>query len=174
MNAKCPNCQHEFYVNTFRDSRTLAEKFWEKVSVRGPTECWPWTAGTKGNNEYGNFCVAGTPTSVASRMAWILSRGPIPEGLWVLHTCDNPPCCNPAHLFLGTPKRNTSDMHTKGRAKPPRGQRNGNHKLTELQVILMKQKMREGQSTRSVGLEFGVSHTTADWIKRGKLWKHVT
>jgi len=92
--------------------RPLEERFWEKVDVRGPDECWPWTR--KHNPKgYGQF--RKDKMVQAHRMAWELTNGPIPDGLDVLHTCDNPPCCNPHHLFLGTNDDNMRDMNSKGR-----------------------------------------------------------
>ncbi len=100
------------------------DRFWAKVDRSGPG-CWPWM-GAHNPRGYGNFAI-GDMTVRASRMAWELSFGPIPDGLWVLHTCDNPPCCNPAHLFLGTHAANMADMKAKGRAPGGNavGERNG-------------------------------------------------
>jgi hypothetical protein len=82
--------------------------------------CWEWSAGRvrrKGAN-YGRFAIEGTHVRT-HRLAWELTHGAIPEGLWVLHRCDNPPCCNPDHLYLGTVVENVRDMHERGRYKPP-------------------------------------------------------
>lgn len=91
-----------------------AERFWSKVDRSGgPDACWPWTRSlhTKG---YGQTSVAGVRAS--HRAAWILTNGPIPAGLCVCHRCDNPPCCNPAHLFLGSLGDNNRDRSIKGRS----------------------------------------------------------
>lgn len=103
--------------------KTTKQRFWSKVDRNGPahpelgTRCWVWTASTAAG--YGNFCVR-RPLNVGShRFSWELSNGPIPEGLWVLHRCDNRRCVNPAHLFLGTAKDNVRDMIAKGRDVPP-------------------------------------------------------
>lgn len=92
--------------------RTLAERLWARVERRGPGECWEWTAHRlpKGYGVFG-------PGVVAHRVAWEVAHGPIPDGLHVLHTCDNPPCCNPGHLRLGTPQDNVDDMMRKGRSR---------------------------------------------------------
>lgn len=103
-----------------RWTKTLAERFWEKVSKGGPvhpvlgTACWAWTASTNPNG-YGKIFVAGR-LQVASRVSWEMHNGPIPDGLFVLHHCDNPLCVRPAHLFLGTCADNVRDMWSKGRA----------------------------------------------------------
>src|SRR5947207_2239107 len=90
-----------------------AARFWDKVNVIGNNDCWEWRAG-RNPQGYGLFWLEGRQQP-ASRVAWLASAGRIPETEWVLHRCDNPPCCNPAHLFLGTAKMNTQDMIAKGR-----------------------------------------------------------
>src|SRR4051794_14535196 len=92
-----------------------AERFWSKVDIRGPEDCWPWTA-SKLPRGYGQIYHSGLRRPVAAqRMAWELTRGAIPPGLGVLHSCDNPPCVNPAHLWIGTDADNHADMVAKGR-----------------------------------------------------------
>lgn len=106
----CLRCATDFVSKSARHlfcSEVCA--FWAKVDRRGPDECWEWTTGRE---RYGyGHSVLGT----ASRVAWELTNGPIPDGQRVLHSCDNPPCCNPRHLFLGTQLDNVRDMMAKGR-----------------------------------------------------------
>jgi hypothetical protein len=87
----------------------LEEEFWEWVDIRGDDDCWEWKR-SRFPDGYGQV-----NHTVAHRIAWEMTNGPIPEGLWVLHKCDNPPCCNPNHLFLGTVKDNVHDAMRKGR-----------------------------------------------------------
>lgn len=98
------------------DKKTVEERFWPKVDKspgHGPNgDCWVWTASVNKKYGYGNFC---GPEVRAHRMAYVLSKGEIPEGLIVMHSCDNRRCCNPSHLSVGTPKDNTQDMVRKGR-----------------------------------------------------------
>lgn len=93
--------------------KSVEERFWSKVKMGEPDECWEWQAYFRGGG-YGGFQWLGKPWK-SHRVAWILTNGEVPDGLWVLHTCDNPACCNPAHLWLGTRSDNVRDMCAKGR-----------------------------------------------------------
>ena len=93
-------------------AKTTEERFWEKVA-KLRSGCWEWTAACSSYG-YGTFFFEGR-NQPAHRVSWVLHRGPIPDGLLVCHTCDNPPCVNPAHLFLGTHQDNAEDKVKKGR-----------------------------------------------------------
>jgi hypothetical protein len=96
--------------------KPLQERFWPKVQKRGADECWPWAAGLNSNG-YGRFQIGSTEQEGAHRVAYRLERGSIAAGLCVCHSCDNPRCCNPAHLWLGTSAENTRDRDLKGRGR---------------------------------------------------------
>lgn len=90
----------------------MALRFWQRVE-RGPN-CWLWSGGTN-ERGYGKISDDNRRPAYAHRISWEMTNGPIPEGLYVCHHCDNPRCVNPSHLFLGTQKDNLRDMSTKGR-----------------------------------------------------------
>lgn len=94
----------------------LERRFWSKVDRRGPNECWPWIAkAVISNIEYGAIAVKTGCVTGAHRVSWALSNGPISETAYILHTCDYPKCCNPKHLYDGTPADNARDMVDRGR-----------------------------------------------------------
>jgi hypothetical protein len=147
--------------------RPLADRFWEKVDQRGPEECWPWTAYIDSAG-YGNF---GGPR--APRVAWQLTNGPIPGGLYVCHHCDNPICVNPAHLFIGTQAENMADAVSKGRQA--RGERAHHAKLTEAQVIHLRRAYPPGTRIpyKPLAEQYGVTRMAIHYAIRGTNWKHL-
>lgn len=128
--------------------------------------CWNWTAAIGGKG-YGHFWFEGRPRP-ASQVAHILFVGPIPQGLLVLHKCDNRKCVRPDHLFLGTNRENVDDMVSKNRQA--KGVALGTAKLTDDQARAIRSDPR---SQRAIGLAFGVSHTVVGQIKSGTIWRHV-
>jgi hypothetical protein len=151
----------------------LETRFWRRVAVHGPDDCWEWQAG-RATWGYGRI---GMPDSRriegAHRVSWMLNVGPIPEGMHVLHHCDNPPCVNPAHLFLGDPAANDADKRAKGRAVPPpvrRGHDNNTSKLTTEQVRDIRTRRAGGESTLVLSRSFGVAHSTVKRIVNRQTW----
>jgi hypothetical protein len=110
---------------------------------------------------------------LAHRISWIIHNGPIPEGLFICHHCDNPACTNPRHLFLGTPKDNSVDCSNKNRKHPSFGVSHYNVKLNEHQVKEIIALIKSKISQRNIALQFGVSPSTIQNIADGKTWKHV-
>ena len=114
-------------------------RFWRKVEVRGEDECWEWTGGSRNAYGYGQFRLNGRMVKV-HRISYELSHGSIPEGMLVCHHCDNPPCANPSHLFLGTDKDNAIDREMKGRGHDQNGEKNNRAKLTDAQVSEIRER----------------------------------
>lgn len=158
-----------------------AARFWSRVERGAPSACWPWRAGLF-TNGYGQFAFISRENGRrvqrpvgAHRVAWALTHGrSIPCGLVVMHACDNKPCCNPAHLSLGTALDNTRDSIAKGRQRYVRGSRHGVAKLTEGEVGDMRRIFAEGgHLQREVAEAFNVSQSTVSLIVRNRIWGHV-
>jgi hypothetical protein len=147
--------------------RTPEQRFWDYATT-GP-ECWGWTGHTSCG--YGVITVPGGQMK-AHRFSYELHNGPIPKGMHVLHRCDNPPCSNPAHLFLGTQADNTFDMDTKGRRRTVAhsGSKHGMAKLTEDQVRAIRASVG---TAPTIAAQYGVSDSTIYMIRGGHIWKHL-
>lgn len=178
-----------------RQSNTEA-RFWAKVDRSG--ECWVWT-GYRDAGGYGRFRFKGAPKR-AHRVLWLLTNGAIPDGLHVLHSCDNPPCVNPAHLRLGTNNDNRADMVSKGRQacgdrhmsrtrpecvargerhpsrthpeKLARGEAVGGAKLTADDVREIRRRAA-AETQLAIGRAFGISRSNVSDIIHRVTWAHV-
>lgn len=145
------------------------ERFWTFVRV-AESGCWEWTR-SRMPYGYGLYALAGGRNALAHRYAYALVNGAIPRGLCVCHRCDNPPCVNPDHLFLGSHRENAHDKIAKGRGNT--GERNGSALLTAERVRDLRARAEEGASLSELGAEFGVSPTTAWKAVRRMTWRHV-
>lgn len=147
----------------------IATRLWERVDVRGPDDCWEWKAGLH-KTGYGKLrSDAGV---FAHRAAYWLSTGHLPgRDTVIMHVCDNPPCCNPRHLKAGTIAENMRDMVEKGRAA--KGERHSQARLTEKQARAAIQRVANGETRKSVALDFGVSRTCIEALVAGKTWRHL-
>lgn len=149
---------------------TAAERFWAKVDTSaGPEGCWPWTAARR-REGYGHFA-GGPGLSYAHRFSYWLATGQHPGDLLVRHTCDNPPCVNPAHLELGTIADNMADRHNRGR--DARGERINHAKLTDADVLSIRHRFEQGESHSDLAAAFGVSRSNVCRIVNGRTWSHV-
>lgn len=137
--------------------------------------CWNWTRTTNGSG-YGMLTVAGRMV-YAHRLAYELSHGAVPDGLHVLHSCDNPRCINPDHLSAGTRSQNMKECSERGRARIPkpikRGEENGAAKLQEVDIRSIRRLLVKGATQQSIADRFGVTQRTISDIKLGKKWGHV-
>jgi len=145
---------------------SVPERFWDKVAVGAPGECWPWRASLD-RYGYGRAVLNGKYVA-ASRAAYILATGNEADGLLVCHHCDNPKCYNPSHLYAGTPSDNQRDKFKRGRTHC--GEKNPAGKLTEAQVQNIRRLFDAGMSNTAIGKMLGVHHSTISKIRTGKSW----
>lgn len=147
----------------------FAERFWSHVDRRGPDECWEWM-GSRYPAGYGRS-VRDKRVVVAHRRAWELIVGPIPDGLDLLPSCDNPPCVNPAPLRPGTDADNARDKAERGRAARMCGEESPAAKLTWGTVASIKDLRSRGVSYRRLAAMFGVTPRTVRLAATGQTWK---
>jgi hypothetical protein len=158
-------------------------RFWGKIDrSAGPDGCWLWLC-SRNAKGYGTFTVTrgGRRNEGAHRWAFELTYGPIGTGLCVCHRCDNPPCCNPTHLFLGTQSENLRDMVAKGRQggypanhpNRPRGDRHVNSRLSETLVREIREWLSAGVLDSEIARRLGVNPETIRNVRLGKTWRHV-
>lgn len=155
----CQNGNRPLSANISAEDRV---RFWAKVCKRNADECWPWQGSGLGREGYGQFTVTSTGGAsrkqlhlYAHRVAWIVTRGDIPQGVSVLHRCDNPGCVNPDHLFLGSQLDNMRDASQKGRLSIARRRnRRG------VKPVAVARYLNGGVSADALAAEFGVCKLT--------------
>lgn len=162
----------------------LIDRFFTKFTPSEPTNCWTWL-GYKDAKGYGIIKRLGKSYK-AHRLSYSIHKGRIPDGLVVCHTCDNPSCVNPNHLWTGTHRENQLDCNNKNRRakgirhrsylypeQVPRGEASGMSKLSAGNVRFIKQNLKTHTQTYFAKM-FNVNQTTIGMILRGKTWKHIT
>ena len=163
---------------------SLAERLWFYLPKGNPDECWIWTgpminAKRKGGG-YGQIIIKKNGKLyyyTAHRVSWTVNRGPIPDGMEVLHSCDNPPCGNYYHLFLGTQVDNVRDAVQKGRMKGRETSAKGmNHYLTRLtddKVLEIRRLRRDGLKLKEIAARFDLTVQHVSKITRRVAWRHL-
>ena len=150
------------------------KRFWDKVDVRGPDECWPWRGAD--NDGYGAFSV-GQRMLGAHRVAFALANGMAPEALssdvHVMHSCDNRPCCNARHLSAGTNLLNIADKIAKGRDRYLLGEAHPNRKLVAAQVYRIRYLAACGVSHSKIAETMGTHKSNVSLIVTRKAWAHL-
>lgn len=160
--------ERKFAMQDQATTRAVSAHFWARVdSSNGEDSCWPWT-GFCLPKGYGKTSHRGKDIT-SHRLAYTLAHGHIPDGMHVLHSCDNPPCCNPAHLHLGTNLDNIAEMRAKLRHNF--GERNGSAKLTDDDIRAIRAST---EPQRAIAKRYGVVQQTISAIKTGAKWRHVS
>lgn len=145
------------------------KRFFE--NIKKEKGCWVWT-GLKNKQGYGRMTIK-KKDKLAHRFSWEMYFGDIPDGMFVCHKCDNPPCVNPKHLFVGTRFDNARDMVSKGRNRDDKGSKHPSAKLTEEQVLLIRKRLEAGEMQINLAKEFNVHKCTISMIKRRENWRHI-
>ena len=157
-------------------------RFWAKIRIGKASECWEWQ-NARSPFGYGVYRISGGPTYQVHRIAYALVHGTIPPGMCVLHNCDNPPCCNPSHLRLGTVAENNTERASKGRngdysktgfsTGAAQGERNRHAKLTEQDVRDIRHAVKNGAVQRQLAKQYGLAAQNLWNLVHRRTWKHV-
>jgi len=146
------------------------EDVWKKINKKENDDCWEWV-GALSNNGYGAF-VLNQKTYSSHRIVYELIYGSISSGYCILHKCNNPSCCNPSHLYLGTHADNSKQMVNEGRSC--RGEKNGRSKLNVEQIREIRRLYSTGKYyQRELGIRFGVSRSEIGRIVNGIMWGYI-
>ena len=161
------------------------ERFITKIPVTdNDSICWEWsinpnTKKARKHADYGVFTLKQN-NIVPSRMMWMLTYGEIPDGMLICHKCDNPPCINPFHLFIGSYADNTKDMVMKGRKSTivypdrlPRGINHKNAKLNDVDILQIRTMSSKGVSYKDIKAQFNIGKSNISSIINRKTWTHL-
>lgn len=161
----------------------LSVRLWRRVTLGDGDACYVWQGATEsfGYGVIGDENGRQGGNLLTHRASWMLTYGPIPEGMCVLHACDNPPCVRPDHLFLGTRLDNNLDMVNKGRHAAqigthnlPRGEEHRRSKVTGAQVLDMRARYQSKQaSVQQLADEYELDVSTVHRMATGRAWKHL-
>ena len=147
------------------------KEFWDRIDKSD--DCWEWS-GYRDKDGYGRLWINGEAWG-AHRLSWAIANGTIPEELHVCHTCDNPSCVNTAHLFIGTHKDNALDAVRKGRWATRKGEANGQSKLTEQQVLAIREEYENmpNKNQSALARKWGITQHMVHFVVTRKSWNHI-
>lgn len=165
----CPSGKKITYLRAAKPFIPVKARFLTSVQIGALNECWEWT-GSINSEGYGNINIG--KTEKAHRFSYLAFHGKIDPLKVVCHKCDNPPCVNPHHLFLGTREDNLKDCIAKGRAKYSHGESHRLAKLTSKDVLVIRELLSK-RSQLAIAKKFGVSDKSISNIKKNRTWKHV-
>ena len=151
-------------------SDSVVNRFWKYLKVGKKDECWEWSGSRAVRGGYGQLNDRHKLLKV-HRISYELHKGKIPEGEMICHKCNNPPCCNPNHLYAGTNTDNTRDRIVSGtqyNIPPLSGEKSPSAKLT---YEIVKEIRQSSESCAALGKKYGVSKTAISYIRRGRTWK---
>lgn len=160
-------------IHSERKKVPIVERFWRNLTPGSPDECWEWQG--QMSRKYGVLSISRVPR-LAHRLSYELHNGPIPDGMSVCHSCDNPVCCNPSHLWIGTHADNNADMRAKGRDAPlvaRNGEDNGFSKLREVDVLEIRRLATNGIAQIELARRYNVCPTTIGFVVRRETWQHI-
>lgn len=166
--------QHSRFCKGHRLTSTPAQLFWKNVNPGDPSECWEWQ-GHINDSGYGDMRCGSGPLLRAHRVSYEIHKGHIPANLLVCHSCDNPRCVNPNHLWLGTDADNMKDMDQKGRRvnAPQYGEKHGMSRLTPDAIRDIRSLAKSGVSYEEIGGRFNISDVHAGRIAKRESWSHI-
>ncbi len=158
----------------------IPEDVWKKIKKGNNSDCWEWT-GVTSHNGYGEFCMDYEHYPAHRVVYWLTHPGSISlrngnvdtDSLLVLHKCDNPPCCNPNHLFLGKPNDNLMDMMAKGRRHNFDGEKGQNSKLSNEDAKRIREATLFGARQKDLAQAYGVSASSIHYIVKGRTYRFV-
>lgn len=146
------------------------KRFWNRVAKTG--KCWEWVGSNNGTG-YCQINIEGMHVYV-HRLSYQLIHGEIPKGMSVCHRCDNPRCVRPSHLFLGTHQQNINDKMRKGRHNPVKGEASGRSKLTDKEVLSIREEYATGNLTQiQIAQQYNITESVICRIVNKKIWRHI-
>jgi hypothetical protein len=151
-------------------TNSQAEQFWALASRGEESACWLWTKSLVPTTGYGQVQY-NKRRFATHRLAWMLAYGAIPDQMHVCHKCDVRACCNPSHLFVGTPADNQRDCAQKKRK--PHGVNHGRSVLDDDKVRQIRRLHADGHTMKAIGLQFGIDNTTVKQVVSRRTWRHV-